>query len=50
LVHGNERTQAGSEQGIAVTETGLKLEQTAAGVCLIGGKMPAALEQGHLGG
>jgi len=26
-----------------VTETGLKLEQTAAGVCLIGGKMPAAL-------
>jgi len=50
LVHGNERTQARSEQGVAVAEPGLKLEQAAAGVSLVGGEMAAALEQRHLGG
>ena len=50
MVHGNERTQARSEQGVAVAEPGLKLEQAAAGVSLVGGEMAAALEQRHLGG
>ena len=50
MVHGNERTQARSEQGVAVAEPGLKLEQAAEGVSLVGGEMAAALEQRHLGG
>jgi hypothetical protein len=33
-----------------VAEPGLKLEQAAAGVSLVGGEMAAALEQRHLGG
>jgi hypothetical protein len=49
LVHGIERTQARSEEGIAVAKPGLKLESAAAGIRLVRGKAPPALEQGHLG-
>lgn len=49
MVHGIERTQARSEEGIAVAKPGLKLESAAAGIRLVRGKAPPALEQGHLG-